>query len=160
MSRKKIGLSYSLDTASAAKLRQLHPHLQTALERVLNRYPFRIEWAYRSPAKQSEVAAAGNSQVTGDKDYPHMARPDGVQAVDLRPITSRGPIDWSVDDPNIAVAWAWFMSFAFHEVESYVNTIEPGKWDVVSGLNWDGDLDIATDQNFDDYGHIEIKRIT
>ena len=151
-------MTFTLDTASGKKLKELHPHLQTALERILWRYPFRIEWAYRSPAKQAEVAASGNSQVDGSKDYPHMARPEGVQAVDLRPITSKGPIEWNVKDPNIAVAWAWFMSFAFHEVQAYVEAVEPGAWMVVSGLNWDGDLDVATDQNFDDYGHIEIRR--
>ena len=152
-------MPHSLDTVSAKKLKELHPHLQAGLERVLHKYPFQIVWALRSPAKQAEVAAAGNSKIDGTGGYPHMARPDGVQAVDLRPITSKGPIDWNVADPNIAVAWAWFMSYAFHEIQAYVDTVEPGKWKTVSGLNWDGDLDVATDQNFDDYGHIEIKRI-
>ena len=148
----------NLDSASKIRFDKLHPHMQRVLELLWETDKYLIDQSERTREEQWAAFNKGTSKIKGDQDYPHMPRPGGVQAVDLRPIIKGKPIPWSLTVERGA-QWAWFMRRLHDEAEKYFDALALStgeRWYSRFGLNWNGDDEILTDQLFDDYPHWEI----
>ncbi len=167
----------------------LHPYLQRILNAVLETDDFRIEQGARTRLSQQSAFDRGASKVRGDGDYPHMVHEDGYcYAADIWPYikgkrlavpgiheiigwvaTNTEPysdkdLSKRVEDAVGRYAqFAWLMRRVQEVANEYFEELENAtgeKWVLRWGGNWNMDAEILTDQGFDDYPHVEIRRIT
>jgi hypothetical protein len=177
---------YNYSGHSQEQRSTLHSYLSIILDRTLETDDLRIDQGARSREDQWAAFRRGASKVQGDAEYPHMVREDGrCYAADIWPyingkrlqvpsmasivntVQEAGPDDetieaWLTSAVGRYAQFAYFIrrveevaTIYFAEIEA----ISGERWVLRWGGNWDMDAEILTDQNFDDYPHVEIRRV-
>ena len=179
-------MTYSYGEHSRNQSQTLHPYLREILKRALETDDHRIEQGARPREEQWAAFRRGASKVTGDGDYPHMIREDGwcyaadiwpyingkrVQVPDVQAMVDTARESDIADDtiaPWMQNAVGRYCQFIWlirkvQEVAlvyfAEIEAISGEQWEFTTGTNWDKDPEILTDQGFDDYPHIQIRRI-
>lgn len=116
--------------------------------RVLQHHDCKVVWGYRNEAQQNELFAKGLSKVK----FPNSAHNKGL-AVDLMPYVCengkvRGLVDVKTDLDR--AKFAYFVGLVMG-IAKELGII------LVSGIDWDGDGEILSDQTFQDWMHFELK---
>lgn len=120
---------------SLTKLEQAHPRLQRICHRAIEVVDFTVLETHRSVIRQKALLDAGKTKTPNSL---HCRYPS--EAIDIAPY----PLDW--DDTKRFIYLAGVMAAcAFREGAAL-------RW----GGNWDGDLTIIDDQDFDDLVHYEL----
>lgn len=125
---------------SRRRLESLHPRLARVCWEVVAIYDITILETYRSNERQAQLLAEGKTTLGPGKSM-HNRRPS--LAVDVAP-WHVNHIPWDDPKPFIFMAGHFFQA-------AYQEGIKI-RW----GGNWDGDLIIIDDQNFDDLPHFEM----
>ena len=163
----------------------LHPHLKEILDRTLQTDDHKIDQGERARDDQQAAFERGSSKVRGwnvdgtPNDYPHMVQWDGwCYAADVWPYINNkrlAPPDYDdivrderstklvVEAIGRYCQFAWFIRGVQEVARAYFEEVyeQTGeRWELRPGLNWDMDAEILTDQNFDDFPHIEIRKVS
>ena len=158
-------MAFTFGAHSVAQRATLHPHLQNILDRVIELHDFRIHEGARTPEAQQAARDAGTSQKRGDEPYPHRIREDGRSwAADLYPFVNGNMLVLQKVGVEVAESakFSRFIGMVEAEARDYFRTvlIQTGEsWRLRSGINWDRDEEILTDQKFQDWPHVEIERV-
>ena len=129
----------------SASLRQMHT-LDSRLKSILNEaieiYDFTIICGHRNQADQDAAFNSGKSKVKFPNSR-HNSYPS--KAVDIAPYYKAKPhIRWDRLYEFVFLHGILFAIAARHGIR------------IRSGINWDNDDELITDQGFDDFPHIEL----
>lgn len=144
------------------KLTAAHPLLSRIMRHAGRRDPFRVIECLRSQERQLSLFDSGASKTMRSL---HLRQPDGFShAVDVVPLVNGKAIDTSSEGFGLAQAgqFAWFLRAVYESGRMICGRwrISTGEeWKLRFGINWDGDQELLSDQSFDDWFHIEIRRI-
>jgi peptidoglycan LD-endopeptidase CwlK len=146
---------FEFGKSSLRRKATLHPIIQVLCHRVIRVYDFSILCGWRSEAKQLEAYNEGNSKVLFPFSKHNrsllLGLPNVSDAIDAGPwINGRTSEDYS--DCSHMAGMFIMAAESFH--------LEDMGLELVWGGNWDGDMEIITDQNFNDLYHLELRKIT
>lgn len=163
---------------SISQMEHLHPLLLGVLNAAIVGVDFRIDQGARTEEQQAENVRNGVSTTMNSW---HIVQDDGyAYAADLWPYVHGRRLvvpTWTEIERRViaggargfiqdAVAkyaqFAWMMRHVKEVGDRYLdahlqNTGE--RWVLRFGVDWDGDGEILTDQGFDDYPHVELRRV-
>lgn len=153
---------YRYGRASRAENRTLHPMLQTVLARTLFKHDHSVDQGGRTEEQQQEFFDKGTSTLAPPKGK-HLLRPDpsgqfdGLWslAADVTPfinnrrLATRG----SRFGYDQRAQFAYFLGILKAEAD---HVLEGTGWEIRLGVNWDMDEEILSDQDFDDWFHVEL----
>ena len=164
---------FKFSAHSKTQLATLHPKLQAVLREVLKTDDFKILEGGRTPELQQHYFDTGRSTLK-PPDGNHLIQLDGMAyAADLWPyIGGKGLVVPTMQElqnmagPDFArglnayCQFAWFIRRVMMVGKCKFN--RPGRapqWKLRSGMDWDGDNIALSDQTFQDFPHIEIKKL-
>lgn len=146
----------SFSRTSAARLETCCPELRALFRAVVTTHDCTILEGARSDERQRELYRQGRSKLDGvTKRSKHQPAADGLSyAVDVAPY----PIDWRVQNADVARRWIDFARAVFAEAERQGIRL---RWGMDWNRNWnwkDPEEDPRDDprQTFNDWPHWEI----
>ncbi len=153
---------YNLSYHSKREIRGCHPWLQLILFKLLSRHDYKAEQGKRTWDEQQAVYDSGNSTLAPPEGK-HLIRSDPAGqfdgdwslAVDVYPYINGRPIATDADNfgPDQMAQFAYFLGIVKELADE---VLQDTGWKIRLGINWDGDAEIITDQDFDDWFHIEL----
>lgn len=156
-------MKYRYGKHSQKELRPVHPWLGKIAYKTLETDDHKVLTGGRSVKKQQAVFDSGHSKLAPPKGK-HLIQPDGfAYAIDVVPYIKGKPL--ATDAKNFGSAqqaqFAWFLRKFYEngkEILAEVNKDLPKEkqWALRFGNNWNMDSEILTDQDFDDWFHIEL----
>ncbi len=155
---------YRYGRKSKNQIYRVYPYFQLIMRRVLLTDDHSIDQGGRTIGQQKEFFDRGASKLRPPKGK-HLLRTDPTRqfggtwafAVDACPYINgkrlaTGRVRFG---PAQQAQFAWFL----RRVEQEGHRILDGTgWALRFGVNWDGDVEILTDQGFDDFFHVEMIR--
>lgn len=179
-------MAYRFSQHSQRELGTLHPQLREILETVIVTDDFRVDQGGRTPDEQQAMFEDGRTTLPGYVDgHPnpkanHLTHEDGWSyAADIWPYVGGRRVNvpewaeierrvqagdarqWLQDAVGAYAQFSWLMrkvkEVAYPILEAH-RQITNDRYVVRFGLDWDGDGEILTDQGFDDYPHVELRR--
>jgi len=151
---------YTFGNKSKENLKDVFPLLVNILNKVLETDDFSVDQGGRTEAQQWEAFNSGHSKVhppDGNhliKKLPGMDR-EYAFAVDICPYLNgkRLATDEKNFGPYQMAQFAWFLRKVKCVGEEL---LKDTGWKLRFGIDWDSDMEILTDQTFQDWFHVEI----
>lgn len=144
------------------KLQAAHPLLRRIIRHAARRDPLRVLNCLRTEDEQRVLVDRGFSKTMKSL---HLAQADGyAHAVDIVPLINGKPIDTTAQGFGVqqACQFAWFLRAVYESgrliTGRWLNSMGED-WKLRFGVNWDMDKELLTDQGFDDYFHVELRRL-
>lgn len=163
-------MAFSFSAHSIAQRATLHKHLQELFDRLLEVHDFRIEEGARTAQRQQDLFDQKATQQQGfvggvAQVFNHMIREDGsAWAADIYPyingrkINVRGVGIIPADTAKFARFLGILEGLAFDYFRG-LTAMTNEKWGLTLGINWDRDAEILTDQQFQDWPHVQLVRL-
>lgn len=170
-------MTYQFSAHSRAQLATLHPLLREILETAILTDDFRVDEGARSRDRQAQLVADGSSTTM---ESWHLPQADGfAYAADIWPYIHGRRLEvpawaeierrvlagdakrWIQDAVGAYAQFSWMMRRVKEVAQPILAAqanITGELWIVRFGLDWDGDGEILTDQVFDDFPHVELRR--
>lgn len=156
--------NFTFGRGSRRELATIYPWLQLILIKTLERHDLGIIQGGRTDGEQWDVFNKGSSTLH-PPDGKHLLREDPLVyfegkwsfAADVIPYINGRSLatHGSNFGPSQRAQFAYFLGI-LKEVAD--NVLAGTGWDIRLGVNWDMDAEILTDQDFDDWFHIELVR--
>ncbi len=153
---------FKLGRKSRAQHKTLYPWLQSILLKVLLKHDFSEDQGGRTEKEQWKVFNKGTSTIHPPQGK-HLLRKDpsgdfiGVwsYAVDITPYINGKKLATHGQQFGYAqrAQFAYFLGIVKAEAD---RVLEGTGWEIRLGVNWDMDYEILSDQDFDDWFHIEL----
>lgn len=156
-------MSYTFGKKSQKQLDTLYPILQNIFLQVLETDDFSVDQGGRTDEQQWEYYNKGTSTLHPPngkhllKKCPFLQSDEKLYAfaADVTPWIKgkRLATHGSAFGVEQGAQFAWFLR-KMKEVADEL--LKGGPWRLRFGINWDSDEEILTDQNFDDWFHLEL----
>jgi hypothetical protein len=155
-------MGYKFSNHSKEQLMTIHPFLQLIIIKALAKHDLKVRQGGRPEKEQWEAFNAGRSKLAPPKGK-HLLRPDpsgqfdGLWSLagDVEPFVNGKPlrtVGASFTGTEQA-KFAWFLGLLSNIAEE---VLEGTEWQLRFGVNWDMDAEILSDQDFDDWFHVEL----
>lgn len=156
-------MSYGFSQFSLSHMPGLHPVVIRFLYELIKTDDFRLLCGPRTTTEQWRAYREQNSTLKPPKGK-HLIQPDGyAYAVDIEPWVNGKAVDTSAKGFGVSQAgqFGYFLRQAYivaKRVCSEYDKETGEEFKARFGINWDMDQEILTDQDLDDWFHIEFIR--